>query len=48
MSKIIRTFPVKKTNIAKYMPFVRQFWSDQVILSDSLRFSGPLRVAAVL
>ena len=35
-------FPNKTKNIAKYGPFVGQFWCDQVLLSDSLRLSEPL------
>ena len=31
-----------KKIITKYTPFVRQFWSDQVILLDSFKLSGPL------
>ena len=37
----IMHFPSKK-NIAKYTPFIKQFWSDQVLLSDIFKLSGPL------
>ena len=33
--------------MAKYVPFVGQFCSEQVMLSDIFRFAGPLRFASI-
>ena len=38
---LITHFPGKQ-NIANYAPFIGQFGSDQVMLSDSFKLSGPL------
>ena len=35
------TFDNKYRNSAKYVPFIGQLWSDQVMLSDSFKLSGP-------
>ena len=44
MSRNFTHFFSKKI-IAKYTPFVGQFWSDQVMLLDSFKLFGPLPVS---
>ena len=47
MSQNYTHFPSKDNN-ANYAPFVGPFWSDQVMLLDSFRFSGPLGMTQVI
>ena len=47
MSQNYTHFHSKDKN-ANYAPFVGPFWSDQVMLLDSFRFSGPLGMTQVI
>ena len=40
MLQNITYFP-SKNNIAKYQPFIAQFWSDHVMLLDRFKLFGP-------